>query len=58
MNRLDRAAALHGKGCNCAQAVLCAFAEEYGMPAETALRLATGPGGEKSRTMVMLTVPW
>ena len=31
-------------GCNCAQAVLRCFAEQYGLDADTALRLATGFG--------------
>ena len=32
------------KGCNCAQAVLLAFCEDYGMERETALTIAAGFG--------------
>jgi C_GCAxxG_C_C family probable redox protein len=48
--RVDHALQLHAKGCNCAQAVLCAFAEEQGISQESALRLATGFGGGMGRT--------
>jgi C_GCAxxG_C_C family probable redox protein len=49
MNRVDKAAGLHGQGANCAQAVLCAFAGELGLDAETAMRAATGFGGGMGR---------
>ena len=49
MNRVDTAAGLHGQGANCAQAVLCAFAGELGLDAETAMRAATGFGGGMGR---------
>ncbi|MDZ4121855.1 MAG: C-GCAxxG-C-C family protein, partial [Candidatus Cloacimonadaceae bacterium] len=32
-------------GCNCAQSVLIQFCEEYGLPVETAQKLASGFGG-------------
>jgi C_GCAxxG_C_C family probable redox protein len=48
--KVDHALQLHAKGCNCAQAVLCAFAEERGIDQETAIRLATGFGGGMGRT--------
>jgi C_GCAxxG_C_C family probable redox protein len=50
MGKAQEAVALHGRGCNCAQAVLCVFAEEMGLEEETALRIATGFGGGMGRT--------
>ncbi len=50
MGKAQQAVALHGKGCNCAQAVLCAFAGELGLEEQTALRIATGFGGGMGRT--------
>lgn len=50
MGKADRAIALHGRGCNCAQSVLCAFAEDLGLGQEDALRIATGFGGGMGRT--------
>jgi C_GCAxxG_C_C family probable redox protein len=48
--RSERALALFGEGCNCAQAVLGAFAPGLGMTEENALRVATGFGGGMGRT--------
>ena len=45
MNRIEKAEALFTGGCNCAQAVFAAFADEFGMDEELAKRLATGLGG-------------
>ena len=39
-----RAAAYHGQGYNCAQAVLCALAPELGVDEDTAFRLMEGFG--------------
>jgi C_GCAxxG_C_C family probable redox protein len=50
MGKADRAIALHGQGCNCAQAVLCAFTEDLGLGEEDALRIATGFGAGMGRT--------
>jgi C_GCAxxG_C_C family probable redox protein len=50
MGKAQQAVTLHGKGCNCAQAVLCAFATELGLEEEAALRIATGFGGGMGRT--------
>ncbi len=44
-----KAKALFLAGANCAQAVLGAFADEYGLPEETAFRLAAGFGGGIAR---------
>ena len=44
MTKAERARELFFEGCNCAQAVLLAFAEEK-MDRETALKLSSGFGG-------------
>lgn len=41
----EKAVRLHAEGCNCAQAVLGAFCEKYGLDRATALRLSGGLGG-------------
>jgi C_GCAxxG_C_C family probable redox protein len=50
MGRVDAAVELHGKGCNCAQAVLAVFARDLGLGDEEALRIATAFGGGMGRT--------
>jgi C_GCAxxG_C_C family probable redox protein len=50
MGKAQEAVVLHGRGCNCAQAVLCAFARELGLEEQAALRIATGFGGGMGRT--------
>ena len=47
--RVKKAEALFTGGCNCAQAVFTAFADEFGMDEELAKRLATGLGGGVGR---------
>ena len=47
--RAQRAAALFGEGYNCAQAVFLTYCEEYGIPAETGLMLASSFGGGMGR---------
>ena len=49
MNRTEKAEVLFKGGCNCAQAVFTAFADEFGMDEELAKRLATGLGGGVGR---------
>ena len=44
MNRAERAAEYHKKGYNCAQVVLCAYADELGMDEETLFRISEGFG--------------
>lgn len=44
-NRMETANAYHEKGYNCCQSVLAAFADQYDISEETALRLAAGFGG-------------
>ena len=41
----ERALALHKEGCNCAQAVLCAFSPRFGLDEQTAFRISEGFGG-------------
>jgi len=49
MTHTDRALALFEEGFSCSQAVLAAFAEDYGLARETALRLAQPFGGGIAR---------
>ncbi len=44
-DKAERAAELFQKGYNCSQSVIGAYAEELGVPEETALRMAAGFGG-------------
>jgi C_GCAxxG_C_C family probable redox protein len=41
----EKAAGMHGVGCNCAQSVFLMFAEEGGLDAETARKLMQSFGG-------------
>ncbi|MEG1547246.1 MAG: C-GCAxxG-C-C family protein [Clostridia bacterium] len=45
MNRKDMALASSAAGCNCAQSVLIAYCEDFGLDEPTALRLCEGFGG-------------
>lgn len=45
MDRKQLAVEKHKMGCNCAQSVLCAFADKIGIDEQTALNLAEGFGG-------------
>ncbi len=49
MNRKDRALDLSKQGYSCSQAVAAVFAEDHGLPVETAFRLAQGFGGGMAR---------
>ena len=49
MNRSEKAEALFRSGCNCAQAVFTAFADEFGMDEELARRVSCGLGGGVGR---------
>lgn len=44
MDKFEYAVKLRSEGCNCAQAVVCAFAEECGIDVDTAYRLSEGLG--------------
>lgn len=45
MTHQERAAELFTEGYNCAQAVLGAYAEELGLPTDTAMKLSSSFGG-------------
>ena len=45
MDVKEKAVALHGEGCNCAQSVLCALEAYTKLPFETGKRVAEGFGG-------------
>ena len=45
MNHAQKARELFLSGCNCSQAVFAAFAGDFGMDQDTALRLASSFGG-------------
>jgi len=49
MNRVEKAEEFFRSGCNCAQAVFAAFADEFGLDEELAKRLACGLGGGVGR---------
>lgn len=44
MTPKEHAIALHQKGYNCAQAVVCAYCDRLGLPEDTAYRLSEGFG--------------
>lgn len=43
-NKSEQALALHQKGYNCAQAVVCAYHDDFGIDEDTAYRIAEGFG--------------
>ena len=45
MSKGDQAVACFKKGFSCSQAILATYAEDYGLPRDTALKLADGFGG-------------
>ena len=49
MNRKEKAVELFYKGCNCSQAVFCAFSDLTGLDDDISLKLASGFGGGVSR---------
>ena len=52
MTKQEKAIELHDRGCNCAQAVACAFAEEIGVPEETLFAAAEGCGAVSGAVML------
>ena len=42
--RAERAQQLHNQGFNCAQAVVCAYCDQFGLDEETACKMAEGFG--------------
>lgn len=49
MEKSDQAVELFKTGACCSQAVFCAFAEDYGMDMETAMKVSAGLGGGVGR---------
>ena len=49
MTKADKAVELFMTGLNCAQAVFCAFAEDFGIDFETAKKISVGLGGGVGR---------
>lgn len=49
MSKREEAEALFLEGCNCAQAVLCAFEQETGLDHKTAMMLSSSFGGGMGR---------
>jgi C_GCAxxG_C_C family probable redox protein len=47
--RAQQAAAYFQEGCNCSQAVFCAFADRYGIDHELAMKLSSSFGGGMGR---------
>ena len=45
MNKCEKAVENHKKGCNCAQAVACVFADRLGFSEDTVFRLTEAFGG-------------
>lgn len=45
MNRCEKAVENHKRGCNCAQAVACVFADELGYSEDAVFRLTEAFGG-------------
>ncbi|MGD0535173.1 MAG: C-GCAxxG-C-C family protein [Methanoregula sp.] len=50
LTRADDAAAIFTEGYSCSQAVCAAFAEDFGIDRDTALRLSCGLGGGMAHT--------
>ncbi len=44
MTKVEKAVSLHDKGYNCAQAVVCAFAEDFGLDEQTAYKMSEAFG--------------
>ena len=49
MTREEKSEELFRSGMNCSQSVFCAFADEFGMDADTAAKVACGLGGGVGR---------
>lgn len=45
MDHVKKAKELFTGGCNCAQSVFCAFSDDYGINADTALKITGAMGG-------------
>ncbi len=49
MERVEKAKELFESGCNCSQAVICAYSDLFGMDETTAMRVSEGFGGGMGR---------
>lgn len=49
MDRVQKAVELFKSGCNCSQAVVCAYCDLFGVDEETAMRMSEGFGGGMGR---------
>lgn len=49
MDRIQKAKDLFEQGCNCSQAVICAYSDLFGMDEATAMRVSEGFGGGMGR---------
>ena len=49
MDRIKKAKDLFESGCNCSQAVICAYSDLFGMDETTAMRVSEGFGGGMGR---------
>lgn len=49
MDRAQKAVELFKSGCNCSQAVVCAFCDLFGIDETSAMRLSEGMGGGMGR---------
>lgn len=49
MDRIQKAKDLFESGCNCSQAVICAYSDLFGMDEITAMRVSEGFGGGMGR---------
>ncbi len=49
MDRIQKAKDLFESGCNCSQAVICAYSDLFGMDEATAMRVSEGFGGGMGR---------
>ena len=47
--KVHNAVCLFGQGCNCSQAILATYGEQFGLNHETALKIASGFGGGMGR---------
>ena len=47
--KVQQAVSLYGQGCNCSQAILAAYCEQFGLNRELALKVSGGFGGGMGR---------
>ena len=57
MNHVEKGHYYHDRGFGCAQAVLAAFCEDFGLDVETALKISTGFGSGMGRVLSLMAIP-